>query len=711
MFASARKYIAARIARPGGVAPANRLRRNTVRFLWLMLGCWILGSIFPGGFGWILRFAGWMFAIGLVVCLVGLFFRFLFSRVLWTVRSRLIVTCLLLGLAPIVLFGTLAAIAAYLFCGQFATSVAMESIKDGLDRVQERSEGAATFIAHLGPGRLDGSAVANAVHLRDFEQNASPVRLSGWLDGKQIILDVPPPPNVKIPSPFAGDAPAWLHPGFKGVVSTGNMLFLCANDGSQVGGHPLQVLACSPLRNAEISAMAEGIGTVGITPNLDDDKSDKSDTRDDEERPTENTGNLRAFAQVSGGALPAAKNIFDVPVWFSAPLDTTRWTTGEGDPTYLFVTSRPAVLYRKLFASSLTIGVYVKVALISVGVAFGLLELLACLMAFALSRTITGSIAELYLATQAIDSGNLEHRIPVRRKDQLGTLATSFNTMTASLQTLLAEQREKDRMQNELKIAQAVQKNLFPHTSISIPNFEVYGLCEPARTIGGDYYDFIPFGASQLYIALGDISGKGISAALLMASLHSAVRAYQSSDCSEEDALKPITLDELTVSPGKMLALLNRHLYSSTQPEKYATLFLASYDNETRVLTYSNGGHLPPIVLCRDGSVKRLDCGGSVVGLLEGMQYGEASIQLDRGDLLIAFLRRADRTGARRRRLWRRAFDSNDQAQPDSGSSGYCRACRRRGQSMDRRGRAAGRHDAGAGAAELAGQTTAAPVL
>jgi sigma-B regulation protein RsbU (phosphoserine phosphatase) len=598
-----------------------------------MLGGWVLGSIVPGGFGWFLRFMGWMFAIGLVVCLVGLFFRWLFSRVLWTVRSRLIATCLLLGLAPIVLFGTLTAIAAYAFCGQFATSIAMESIKDGLDRVHERSAGAATFIAHLNPGVIDGAAAATATHLRDFQDNQSPIRLSGWRDGKAITLDVPPP-NVKGASPFAGDAPAWLHPGYRGIIAAGNMLFLCADDGGPVAGHFLQVLACSPLRNAEIAAMAEGIGIVGITPAQHD---EDNGPREDEDKTVQNEGNLRGFAQVSGGVLPPAKNFFDVPVYFTAPLDSTNWSTGEGESPFLFVTSRPAVLYGKLFASSLTIGTYVKGALIGVGIAFALLELLACLMAFALSRTITRSIADLYDATKAIDQGDLEHRIPVRRNDQLARLATSFNGMTASLQALLAEQREKDRMQNELKIAQAVQKNLFPHTLIDIPNFEVYGLCEPARTIGGDYYDFIPFGASQLYIALGDISGKGISAALLMASLHSAVRAYQSGDCSEEDAVNPAMLEDWTVSPGKMLALLNRHLYSSTQPEKYATLFLASYDNETRVLTYSNGGHLPPVVLCHDGSVKRLDCGGSVVGLLEGMQYREATVQLDRGDLLIAY--------------------------------------------------------------------------
>ncbi len=612
----------------------NRWRRNSVRFFWLMLGGWILGNIVPGGFGGFLRFLGWTFAVGLVVCLVGLFFRWLFSRVLWTVRSRLIVTCLLLGMAPIVLFGTLAGIAAYVFCGQFATSVALESIKDGQERVHERSAGAATFIAHLNPGVIDGASAASATHLRDFQDNASPILLTGWRDGKQMILDVPPPSNVKTHSPFNGDAPAWLHPGFKGIVAAANMLFLCADDGSEGDGHSLQVLACSPLRNGEVAAMAEGIGTIGITPDPDE---DRSDVKDEDIKINDNTRLPQSLSQIRGGVLPPAKNFFDIPVYFYAPLNATKWSTGEGGQTWMIVVSRPAVLYNKLFSSSITFGVYVKAALISVGVVFALLELLACLMAFALSRTITRSIGDLYEATQAIDRGNLEHRISVRRKDQLGTLATSFNTMTASLQGLLAEQREKDRMQNELKIAQAVQKNLFPHTMIDIPNFEVYGLCEPARTIGGDYYDFIPFGASQLYIALGDISGKGISAALLMASLHSAVRAYQSGDCSEGDAIRPLALEELSVSPGKMLALLNRHLYSSTQPEKYATLFLASYDNETRLLTYSNGGHLPPIVLCKDQSVKRLDCGGSVVGLLEGMQYREATVQLDRGDLLIAY--------------------------------------------------------------------------
>jgi sigma-B regulation protein RsbU (phosphoserine phosphatase) len=83
--------------------------------------------------------------------------------------------------------------------------------------------------------------------------------------------------------------------------------------------------------------------------------------------------------------------------------------------------------------------------------------------------------------------------------------------------------------------------------------------------------------------------------------------------------------------------LLNRHLYLSTQSTRYATLFLATYNVETRTLTYANGGHLPPVVLSTDGTIRRLDVGGSVVGLLEDLEYLEATVQLEPGDLLVAF--------------------------------------------------------------------------
>jgi sigma-B regulation protein RsbU (phosphoserine phosphatase) len=210
--------------------------------------------------------------------------------------------------------------------------------------------------------------------------------------------------------------------------------------------------------------------------------------------------------------------------------------------------------------------------------------------------------------------------------------------MSESLQKLLEQQREKERMQSELAIAQEVQNNLFPQGHINIPGLELHGICKPARTVSGDYYDFLLMGATELTLALGDISGKGISAALLMASLHSAVRAYRfAGEDSEANVNSGFTGVATFSSPGKVLSLLNRHLYRSTAPEKYATLFLAHYDANTRKLTYSNGGQLPPLVLCANGQTRRLDCGGSVVGLLDGMRYEEATVTLDPGDLLVAY--------------------------------------------------------------------------
>jgi sigma-B regulation protein RsbU (phosphoserine phosphatase) len=185
-----------------------------------------------------------------------------------------------------------------------------------------------------------------------------------------------------------------------------------------------------------------------------------------------------------------------------------------------------------------------------------------------------------------------------------------------------------------------VQNNLFPQGQVEMPGLELHGTCRPARTVSGDYYDFLILGDNELTLAMGDISGKGISAALLMASLHSAVRAYRFAGedrSSNGDGHHTSNGNATFSSPGKVLSLLNRHLYRSTQPEKYATLFLAHYNTNTRQLVYANGGQLPPLVLCANGAVRRLDRGGSVIGLLDNLSYDEGTITLDPGDILIAY--------------------------------------------------------------------------
>jgi sigma-B regulation protein RsbU (phosphoserine phosphatase) len=237
----------------------------------------------------------------------------------------------------------------------------------------------------------------------------------------------------------------------------------------------------------------------------------------------------------------------------------------------------------------------------------------------------------------------------VRSNDQVATLATSFNSMTASLEKLIEEQKQKQRLENELTIAKEVQAQLFPQENVQLASLEVHGFFRPARTVSGDYYDFLTMDSDRLVLAVGDISGKGISAALLMATIHSAVRAYSLQDIPVlrepaavgaalgSDVLLATGLRGLDVSPGALLALLNHQLYESTPPEKYATLFLGIYNGAERKLTYSNGGHLPPIIMSEDGSIRRLECGGTVVGLFDQRSYEEDSVELRPGEIFLAY--------------------------------------------------------------------------
>ena len=311
--------------------------------------------------------------------------------------------------------------------------------------------------------------------------------------------------------------------------------------------------------------------------------------------------------------------------------------------------TRVSKLYDQLFGALGDLAPAIEVSLLVVALFLALIELSALLIGYRLTRTVTGAVAQLYDATKHINRGDFSHRISVSSNDQLATLANSFNSMTASIEKLIEEQKEKQRLQNELTIAQEVQAQLFPQHISQMVSLEVYGFCRPARTVSGDYYDFLRVDSDKLILAVGDVSGKGISAALLMATIHSAVRAYSLEGMPSlrepvgvgaelsSSLMLASGLQGAEVSSGAMLSLLNHQLYQSTPAEKYATLFLGIYDGVERKLTYSNGGHLPPIILSEDGSLRRLERGGTVVGLFDRRSYEEDCVALGRGELFLAY--------------------------------------------------------------------------
>jgi sigma-B regulation protein RsbU (phosphoserine phosphatase) len=349
--------------------------------------------------------------------------------------------------------------------------------------------------------------------------------------------------------------------------------------------------------------------------------------------------------------VPEATSGFDREVTFGTPLSVVDWKTGERQSAgaLVQVTTRPSVLYRHLFAALGEFVLGVTYILGGVAIFFAIIELVALIIGTRMTRTVTAAVAQLHEATQHVDKGDFSHRIPVKSADQLAHLALSFNSMTESIEKLILEQKEKQRLENELAIAQEVQAQLFPRQISDLESLEVHGFCRPARTVSGDYYDFVTASSHKLILAAGDISGKGISAALLMATIHSAVRAYSME--SMPQLREPVVVgavagsgrlmatwpDGVEVSPGALLGLLNHQLYESTPPEKYATLFLAVYDGLSHQLTYSNGGHLPPILIREDGSIRRLEAGGTVVGLFDNMTYDEGSVEMSPGEVFLAY--------------------------------------------------------------------------
>ncbi len=252
-----------------------------------------------------------------------------------------------------------------------------------------------------------------------------------------------------------------------------------------------------------------------------------------------------------------------------------------------------------------------------------------------LTRSITNAVHNLYEGTQKVRVGDFSHRIEVRGTDQLAELGESFNRMTENLERLVEVAKEKERLQSEIEIAREVQNQLFPRSVPVTEALELAAVCRPARLVSGDYYDYLRLDESTLAFAIGDVAGKGISAALLMATVQSSMRAQLRAG-RELVAAAGNGSSVSTISTASLVSRLNQQLYAFTPPEKFATFYFALYDEPTGLLTYTNAGHLPPILI-RDGTVSRLDVNGTVVGAFSFAEYGESSIKLDRGDLLVCF--------------------------------------------------------------------------
>ncbi|MGA7463362.1 MAG: SpoIIE family protein phosphatase [Candidatus Korobacteraceae bacterium] len=643
--------------------PKSKLGKTTLWFGYLAGALEILRAIFRPASSSML--SGWASFISFVfiffACLIGI--RWLRRVLMWRLRNRLIVTYVFIGVIPIILLVAMALLAGFSFAGQFATYVAMSDLQSELQHLEATNRSLATQFRTLARDSKLNEQLAGEIASAS-DEHFRHRSVSVWDNDKAFILGEP----GQVPAQPIKTSPA-LKGDFAGFVFDNNRLQMRAVRNVDYGTHHLTVISNLPITADLLRHAASELGKVSIFPPEEDispepsasanNTSGKTKASDKGPKIIIDSGSYRTtyktsvnVAGVEAGSVPPALNALDVNFPFGTRIDLVNWQTGKPLPGLIGVDTRPSMIYATLFSTLGDWASGVRYILIGIVAAFGVIELIALFIGVRLTRSMTKSVAELYNATEHINRGELQHRINVRTNDQMAALEQSFNSMTQSLANLIAEQKEKQRMESELAIAHEVQDLLYPEDLSGLPSLEVHGVCQPARTVSGDYYDFIPLSEERLVLAVGDISGKGISAALLMATVHAFVRAYSlepeltvasvavGAGASEREML---TLSHgngnavAGLSPAVLMSTLNYQLFRSTPPEKYATMFLGCYDAASRSLIYSNAGHLPPLLLGSDGEVRRFETSGTVVGLFDGMTYSESTVDMKPGDIFVAY--------------------------------------------------------------------------
>lgn len=537
------------------------------------------------------------------------------TKLLWSLRDRLIVAYLFIAVVPVLLIAALAWIAGTQLYSQVGAYLLHEDIQRRIEMIGDITEHIAAAHGTLPKGVTQEeserilAAQSKAVH--DHELPQLDIRFS---EDRSLLQAGP-----KGQQSFVG----LLQRGGLGGHEPELWLISVRTIPSRRGKERVITLRV-PVTSKFLADVAPDLGAIQL--NLMERYSGGT-----QQGLIYNSGKEKYSV---AKPIPAEnRRLQDAAFWLDRPVNAVASLnsaflaadgTVEVRPVLAVFNARPSQLNHKIFASSGELRLfyleYLGVALS----AFLLIEAAALATGIVLTRRITKAVAELYGATQFVQKGDFSHRVHIEHRDQLGELGESFNQMTSSIATLIEEQNARQRLENEIAIAREVQNQLFPSTLPSVPGVEIEAICKAARSVSGDYYDFIQLSPTHVAIAIADISGKGISAALLMASLQAALRSQLLADGSAQR------------STAELVSSLNRHLVRNTGDDRFATFFIAVYDSATRTLRYTNAGHLPSFLLCR-GAAHLLDKGGMVLGVMEDYAFEQGVIRVAPDSLLVGY--------------------------------------------------------------------------
>jgi len=311
--------------------------------------------------------------------------------------------------------------------------------------------------------------------------------------------------------------------------------------------------------------------------------------------------------------------------WFGMTHLNGRTYTGGAvkDAAFLVSLKTSLRLIRdEVYSSKNPLSQVVIGGLIAAAVLLLILEAFVLFFGVRIAAGITTAVRTLHAGTRRIAAGDLDTQIDVPNEDELGDLAASLNEMAAAVKQGKEEALRRERLERDLSVAREIQEQLLPHTMPILPGFEISGVSLPSQQVGGDYFDFLDMPEGRLGVAIADVSGKGIPAALLMANLQAMLHGQAEGEAD----------------PAPVVARINNVLVRSTDPRMFATFFYGILDRKKATFAAVNAGHNPPLVLrAADGRLDRIEPSGLILGFLPDQIYHTAEVRLDPGDVVLLY--------------------------------------------------------------------------
>ena len=572
-------------------------------------------------------------------------------HLLWRVRRKLILSYIFIGFVPALLIVAFFLLGGFLLFYNFGSYLVQSRLRALSDQARFISQSTALEIQRASGRGVEGIVVrrqaAAAEQYPDLSIALVPLRRS--------CDAVPPTASAAVAAPLLGGPwkhvdppqriPAWVPcSGFSGPLAYSHRkLTTAAGDDTHLlvrgvtfsdTARPDYAVVVDLLVNDRVRQQLRqetGVELKNVLPLAAKDPSDAKPM------PGRAGGDSESRAEGVPGWLSNLPSLMEYRDWDSGAVGTLTVTTGLSiSELYDRISTAEGKVGRVL-------GQGLLLVLFVIGALFLIIEFIALVAGLALAKSITGSVHELFAGTERVRQGDFTNRIAVRSEDQLGELAGSFNSMTASIEDLLLQAAEKKRLEEELRIAHEIQMSLLPQGPLRMPGLSVTALCVPAREVGGDYYDFLPLDDHSVGVIIADVSGKGTSAALYMAELKGLV----------------LSLSEIHRSPRDLLIAANRIIAKHLDARSFITMTYAVIDMRARTMTYARAGHTPLIyvpgvvpvgaaagaptgsvqarrakILIPDGMVLglKLDNGEMFERLLE-----EETIYLNAGDLYLFF--------------------------------------------------------------------------